>query len=50
MTGEGITKNSTGFEESTFESENFNIRAVNSFYAKDRPALRKWLEENHSTA
>jgi uncharacterized protein YdeI (YjbR/CyaY-like superfamily) len=32
------------------ESEKIKPLTVNSFYAKDRQALREWFEENHATS
>jgi hypothetical protein len=43
-------KDSDGSGESKNELESLSGTPVNRFYAKDRQALRKWFEENHSTS
>ena len=43
-------KDSDGSGESKNELESLSGTIVNRFYAKDRQALRKWFEENHSTS
>jgi uncharacterized protein YdeI (YjbR/CyaY-like superfamily) len=50
LTDEATKTKGQGFDESISEPINFSVPAADKFYAKDRHALRKWLEENYATS